>query len=287
MCALLLGSSVSFAQHSVSVFNDDAFSVPFQDVGTSDASLNEYDVTNPEAAAFDSWEGIESQHPRQVFWDDTDLKPFDWFRHFGFRHSSTHGRHVGLGLPLEKTSWKNRPYHVDWFLGPMFGDDLVSNKVAQDNDLFGGIRFGWDFDYYWGLETRFGWSNPNIQFTEPQAVAQNGSYFSGDLDLIYYPWGDSKFRPYILLGAGVARIDFVDSADINFNTTLFSMPMGGGVQFALKPSLIMRLEVLNNLSFGADGVDTMQNFSFSAGMEYRFGAKRASYWPWQSKRSIW
>ena len=285
-------SQTKYTPRSISVFDDEVFAKPFADSDLSNALPSEYAIgdpsdADPRAAAFGNWEGGVEEQGQAVYWDDPDLKPFDWVRHFGFRHSSTHGRHVGLGLPLEKTSWKNRPYHVDWFLGPMFGDDLVGNRVAQDNDLFGGIRLGWDFDYFWGLETRFGWSNPNVQFNEPQAVANNGSYFVSDVDLIYYPWGDSKIRPYILLGAGVARIDFVDSSSVNFNTTLFTMPHGGGLQFALRPSMIFRFEVLNNLSFGADGVDTMQNFSFSAGMEYRFGSRSASYWPWQSKRSVW
>jgi hypothetical protein len=115
----------------------------------------------------------------------------------GFRHSSTHSRHVGRGIPLESTSWKNRPYHADWFLGSFLGDDLIEGRVSQDNELIGGVRLGWDFDYYWGLEWRFGWSDPNIQAAGVNTATRNGSIFLSDIDLVYYPWGDSKLRPMV------------------------------------------------------------------------------------------
>ncbi len=285
-CALVLlwlNIGACHAQQPLSVFNDDVFAQPFADIESGDC-----ESCDPDAAAFDSWEEVVGEdHGLQVTWDDERLKPFDWVRHLGFRHSSTHGRHIGRGLPLEGTSWKNRPYHVDWFSGPLLGDDLIRNRVGQDNELFGGLRVGWDFDYYWGLEARFGWSSPNVQFNTPLPVANNSSYFVSDVDVVYYPWGDSKIRPYMLLGAGMARIEFVDDANLTFNTTLFTTPFGGGIQFRQTPWLIWRLEVLDNLSYGADGVDTMHNISLTAGMELRFGSHPSSYWPWRSKRSIW
>ncbi len=283
-CLLLFGISFCQAQRTPSVFDDGVFEQPFVDAGPSDC-----EACDPEAAAFDSWENITEGHGQEeVYWDDPRLKPFDWVRHMGFRHSSTHGRHIGRGLPLEKTSWLNRPYHVDWFSGPLLGDELIANRVSQDNELFGGLRIGWDFDYYWGLEARFGWSNPNVQFETPQTSAKNGSYFVSDIDFVYYPWGDSKIRPYMLFGAGMARIEFTDEASRTFNTTLFTTPLGGGIQFRQTPWMIWRFEVLDNLSYGADDVDTMHNISLTAGMELRFGSRPASsYWPWRSSRKIW
>lgn len=288
LASMLLGMSSSQAQRPLSVFDDQVFKEPFVGEGVfSSGERDDCEDCDRNAAEFDSWESVAPYEGEEVYWDDPALKPFDWVRHMGFRHSSTHGRHIGRGLPMEGTSWKNRPYHVDWFSGPLLGGDLIKNRVAQDNELFGGLRVGWDFDYYWGLEARFGWANPNVQFNEPQPVANNGSYFVSDIDFVYYPWGDSKIRPYMLFGAGMARIDFVDDANVNFNTTLFTLPFGGGVQFRQSPWLIWRLEVLDNLSLGADGVDTMHNISLTAGMEFRFGSRPASYWPWRSSRKIW
>lgn len=278
-----IAGSIANGQERPSVFDDTAFQEPF-----AESDFDSCEACDPEAAQFDEWESLTGPEQSMAYWDDPILKPMDWLRHFGFRHSSTHGRHIGRGLPMEGTSWLNRPYHVDWFSGPLLGDDLIDNRVAQDNELFGGFRVGWDFDYYWGVEARFGWANPNVQYEQAQAVADNGSYFVSDVDFVYYPWGDSKVRPYMLLGAGLARIDFVDNNSVNFNTTLFTMPFGVGVQFRQWNSLLWRLELLDNLSYGADGVDTMHNISLTAGMEFRFGSRpRSSYWPWRASRSIW
>ncbi|NOY29958.1 MAG: hypothetical protein GXP28_07200 [Planctomycetes bacterium] len=264
----------------------------FEDAEFSELQVNDAgevcDVCTSEAAEFGQWESLVDDDSRQL-WEPSELswQPFDWVRHLGFRHSSTHGRHIGRGIPLEGTSWLNRPYHVDWFIGPLLGDDLIDNRVSQENVLIGGVRIGWDFDYYWGIEWRYARADPNAQFDTPQPSPNDVSYSLSDVSLIYYPWGDSKVRPYALLGIGAAQIDFTDDAGINHDATLATMPLGVGIQFHQASWLLWRLEVLNNLSFGDDGLSTMNNISITAGMELRLGARPASYWPWRTSRKIW
>ena len=249
------------------------------------------EVTTKSAAEFDKWESIADSDnlylDNTAKWNDPSVKVIDWVRHFGFRHSSTDGRHSERGVPLQGTSWLNRPYHADWFIGSLLGDELIAHHVDQNNELFAGVRIGYDFDYYWGLDWRLGWSKPNIGFADPDPIAANGSYFLTDIDLKYYPWGDSKVRPYYLLGAGLARINFTDDTDIRRNVTLATMPLGLGLEFPQFPWLTWRLEVLDNFAFGADGIETLNNFSLTAGMEWRIGARPQSYWPWRSSRTIW
>jgi len=249
------------------------------------AAEDPIDVRSTESAKFDEWEGICDESALRTHNDD--LLPFDWVRHFGFKHSSTHGRNVGKGVPMEGTSWLNRPYHVDWFLGPLLGDDLITNRVSQDNVLFGGLRLGWDFDYFWGIEWRLGWADPHASYSEPLVEPVDVSYVVSDVDLLYYPWGDAKVRPFLLWGLGVTQLDFRDDLGRNRHATLATMPFGAGVQFHQWPWLVWRLEVVDNLAFGADEVSTMNNVALTAGMELRLGARPASYWPWRSSRSIW
>ncbi len=250
------------------------------------------EACSSEAAEFDQWESIVDESST-LNWDSppvqsVDRRPFDWVRSLGLRHSSTHGQHIGRGIPLEGTSWLNRPYHVDWFIGPLLGDTLIENRVSQENVMLGGLRIGWDFDYYWGLEWRFARADPNVQYDDtPQTVKSSASYFVSDIDLIYYPWGDSKIRPYGLLGIGLAQIDFRDDTGFSRDVTLATLPLGVGVQFRQWSWLLWRLEVLDNLSFGADGLSTMHNVSITAGMELRLGARPASYWPWRASRKVW
>lgn len=278
----------------VSMADDDPFDQAARGQPSSfDFKLDDeedHEFVSPDAAAFGKWEPIVESEPMgttMAKWNDPSVKPIDWLRHFGFHHSSTEGRYTGKGVPLEGTSWLNRPFHADWFIGTLLGDELIANRVDMNNELLAGIRIGYDFDYFWGIEWRFGWANPNTEAVGATGEDINGSYFISDVDFKYYPWGDSKVRPYGLLGAGLARIDFTDDNDIRQNVNLMTMPFGTGVEFHQFPWLVWRLEVLDNLAFGADGTETLNNFSFTAGMEWRFGAKPNSYWPWRPARRIW
>jgi len=250
-------------------------------------SIADSDFTDPEAASFDEWETLVDDDSRMQ-WDPPELKPIDWVRHYGFRHSSTHGRNTGKGLPLEGTSVLNRPYHFDFFVGPLLGDDLITNRVSQGNVLLGGFRLGWDFDYYWGLEWRLGWADPKADFTAPEETSLNSmSYVVSDIDLIYYPWGDSKVRPYFLVGLGTTQLDFYDETNTLYSTSLATIPFGGGVQFRQSSWMTWRIDIINNLALGDGRTSTMNNVSITTGMEVRFGARPSSYWPWRSSRRIW
>ena len=59
--------------------------------------------------------------------------PDGWSHRFPFvefRHGNPDdpGRHVGKGNPLEGTSWLNRPWHVGFFLGALYGDDVIDRQ---------------------------------------------------------------------------------------------------------------------------------------------------------------
>jgi hypothetical protein len=243
------------------------------------------DFLDPDAAEFDRWDPIVEEG-KSIYGDEQEIRPFDWMRKWGFRHSSTDGRFIDKNVPLAHSSWLNRPYHIDWFLGPMLSDDLDGERVTQSNDLFGGLRAGWDFDYYWGIEWRAGWANPDV-LADGTSDTLEGNYFVSDVNFVYYPWGDTRVRPYFQLGLGVTQVDSLRSDLTPQQATLLGMPMGLGVQFTQTPWLAWRLEIIDNLAFGADGVDTMNNIAFTGGMEVRLGAKPNSYWPWRSSRTIW
>lgn len=215
------------------------------------------------------------------------LRPFDYMRHWGFHHSSTEGRFVDKNVPLNFSSWLNRPFHVDWFVGPLLSDSPdKSNLIRQTNELFGGLRFGWDFDYYWGTEWRFGWADPQV-FYEGSSDRQPGQYFVSDVNILYYPWGDTRVRPFFVGGLGVSEIGSIHRDGGGLEATLLGMPFGMGVQFQQTPWMAWRAEIMDNLAWGSEGVSTTHNVSFTAGMEIRYGARKPSYWPWRTSRNSW
>ena len=241
---------------------------------------------DPEAASFDEWQPLTDECAAQP-WSLPSWSPGEWFHDIGFRHSSTHGRNIGKGKPLVDSSWSNRPYHVDWFVGQLLGDELIGNRVDMKNGVIGGVRIGWDFDHYWGVEWRAGWAQPDISFSTPVTEKNVGDYFISDIDLVYYPWGDSRLRPYLLLGMGMTRVKFHDENSAYQSATLLTVPFGIGFQFPQWHWLIWRLEILDNAAFGSDYISAMGNWTFTVGMEWRLGARPRNYWPWRTSQSVW
>ena len=226
---------------------------------------------------------------------DNGYRPGDWLGCLkqslwppaGLRHSTTHGRAIGRGAPLGGTSWLNRPFHVGWFAGTMWGDDLLKNQVGQHNTFFGGYQFGWDHDHYWGTQLRLSMASPELQNQTQTQFHRSGRILLCDADLLYYPWGDSRVRPYFLLGAGLGRFDFRDELGVRHIDTSFTLPLGVGIKHHFRRWLSLRVEAIDNLALaGGDGV-TQHNLSLAAGVELHFGARRTSYWPWDPSRHLW
>ena len=203
------------------------------------------------------------------------------------RHSSTSGRHIGVGSPLEGTSWANRPYSLSWYMGWMDGDDLIQARVRQNTDFFGGYAFGWDVDHYWGTQVRLGWANLELSDSQIPAVARTTDNFFADVSLLYYPWGDSKWRPYFTAGVGIAKFDFLDDQLQHVDDALLGIPIGMGLKYQHRRWLALRAELLDHIAIGNDGVDTQHNLAFVLGGEFRFGARPKSYWPWNPARYVW
>lgn len=190
-------------------------------------------------------------------------------------------RYLGFGEPLTGTSWQNRPWHIDFFSGTMIGDDAIDGVIGQEAGFFVGTRLGWDYDYYWGVESRLGmaWSalfdrrNPNVNLGD-------GNIIVWDMHLLYYPWGDSRWRPFFLVGTGITQFDSFGPRPALYNATLFEIPFGLGLKYHLNQWLAWRFDVTDNFAVGTGSLDNMHNISFDAGLEYHFGGHRREYWPW-------
>jgi hypothetical protein len=167
--------------------------------------------------------------------------------------------------PEPNGNWDNEPVHFDTFLG------FIDDRTAENTGVLGGFRLGWDYDTYWGVETR-------LAFTSLQE--DTGPVVIWDESLLYYPWGDSRVRPYITLGLGISEFKIVDVDDLHHRENLVDMPFGFGFKYRLHEWLVLRFDVLDNLAFGSGGLGTMNNFSFTTGFEYRFGGAHVNYWPW-------
>lgn len=193
-------------------------------------------------------------------------------------------RHLGIGDPLQGTSWLNRPLSIGVFAGGIFNSDLINGHVLQNNTSMVGARLGWDFDHYWGTEIRYAFANPNVTDTSHVSLGDSNNYLV-DLSLMYYPLGDTRWRPFAQFGLGQARFSFKDDLGNSVDNSLFGMPIGVGLKYYASPTFAGRVEFMDNIAFGTGNLATQNNFSLSMGFEYRFGGKRPMYYPWHGGMS--
>ena len=167
----------------------------------------------------------------------------------------------------------------------------------------GGWRLGWDFDPDFGLETRFAFSTMQLydsasavvaMETHDQATGQapiiadrNAELFQWDVEVLYYPCGETRLRPYILAGMGMSNIYFTDRLDTSYQTTSLSLPIGLGLKYLCNEHLSLRLDLLDDIALSSNHVEVQQNVSLTAGIELRFGGSRKVFWPWDPGREFW
>jgi len=195
-------------------------------------------------------------------------------------------RYKGPGVPLLRESWNYRPWHVDWFMGVMWGDTMPKYEAERGGGAFGGFRLGEDWGNYLGWETRFAFASLDMNNFASDYWLDDTEDFYWDTSVVYYPWGDSLWRPYFSIGLGLARFQFYKYEGARADETSFSLPLGVGLKYRYASWLAFRLDFTDNASF-AGGLNWMNSYSLTAGMEFHFGGRRRSYQAWNPGRHHW
>lgn len=191
-------------------------------------------------------------------------------------------RHRGWGEPLYGSSWRNRPWYISPFAGGLIGDDLQKDFIRQGGNFFAGVRLGNDFDHYFGTEVRLAFSDLPLSF--PTAGVSSGhssnvAMFDGNL--LYYPLGDSRWRPYWTTGIGIASFHYYDPSENKFRGSCITIPFGVGLKVKIRPAIALRFDVVDNWAIGSgDLLNSMHNVSFTGGFEWHFGGRTTNYYPW-------
>jgi hypothetical protein len=190
-------------------------------------------------------------------------------------------RHIGLGQPLEGTSWLNRPFYVGGFLGESFGGNLMGDELEVRPSVLGGLWLGCDLNHYWGSEMRLALNYGPIRYALDVDAGANSRNELLDINLLYYPWGDSRWRPYASVGLGIGGFHFDDEPFLTVDHTGLTLPWGCGVKYLCGKQLALRLDVKDNLIFGGHDVDTIHNWSLTGGIEFHWGSGTSlQYSPW-------
>lgn len=220
-------------------------------------------------------------------------------------------RFLGPGEPLIQESWLIRPLSIGGFFGFVQGSQLIHDWTYEKQGMIGGMTLGCDFDHYFGCEMRMAFGRVVIGDSMRAVAAQEAAddaaglvstdrarrrfdngrdndLFLWEASVLYYPWGDSRWRPYATLGVGATSVDFIDRFSTVYQDAFFTMPFGIGVKYLHSDCLAFRLEMMDHMAFGGGKpIETMHHFSITAGMELRFGGARRAYWPWNPGRHYW
>lgn len=226
-----------------------------------------------------------NQTPRESLGFPFSAVPSHWGRRIprlSIEFDLPESRHVGLGDPLEGTSWRNRPFHIDALSGAFFAGSLIDGRVDAQNGMLVGTRLGWDFNHYVGAELRL--AQVDVGLVGRTDRADIRMY---DIVVNYYPWGDARVRPFTTLGFGLSEFRFADDTGLSIQESTLSVPFGGGVKFYASRNLAIRAELIDNLALGSDVISTMNNLSLTGGIEWRFGGSRRNYYPYEASSRIW
>jgi Outer membrane protein beta-barrel domain len=212
---------------------------------------------------------------------------FSALKWLGLRHSSFSGRNAGMGIPLTGTSWLNRPYYFGGDIGTMWLTRPINSSLTTDVDTFGGVFAGCDCDYYWGAELSINRATPEIINENVPHAPRGDRLMEETFSLMYYPWGDSLFRPYWRVGIGATSIDYPTDDGLRRDEMLWTFPVGIGLKYPFRRFLAARAEFTDQLALGNSGVATQHDLTLTFGLEWRFGVHPRSYWPWNPSRHIW
>ncbi len=205
--------------------------------------------------------------------------------------------------PAPWANWNERPLSIGCFAGMINGGPLITDWVGTSTGFDGGWRLGWDFDPSFGIESRMAFASPKLYDSYNSLLAlyaldkTNGTPFANpgrsaelfqwDVDILFYPCGETRLRPYFLTGMGVTNIYFTDCLGQTTETTCLSLPLGMGLKYLCTERLDVRLDLLDDIAISSNRLQTQQNLSLTAGVEVRFGGSRKVYWPWDLGREFW
>ena len=207
------------------------------------------------------------------------------------------GPDKGVGMPLVNNSWLDHPYYFGGFVGAVTGSELVSKMIKQKTGGTGGLIFGYNFNDYWGFESRLHFASIDIYDTayakqlignlNPDLTVLPTSRTNAltlfDVSAHYYPLGNAKWRPYFKYGLGFGEQKFVNSFGYTISKSVGTMPLGLGVRYWWNERLAIQADLTNNVIFASGITKTQHNTAFTVGLSYAFGTGKAKhpvhYWP--------
>ena len=203
--------------------------------------------------------------------------------YFGPRTPDSEKDH-GIGLPLEGRGWRTDPFSISGFSGATAGATLIPGQVHLRPSYYGGINLGWDYDHYWGIEKRLGFGALNLVNGNHDPIGGTNLSITGEYRLMYYPLGDTRWRPFLTAGVGWSDFYFSDDHGDKHLDTVGMVPFGLGVKYLQNKNLALRIDLIDEVTFGSGALSTFHYVALTAGLEVRYG-RRLIKMPWHKPDS--
>jgi len=152
-------------------------------------------------------------------------------------------------------------------LSPFIGGMVFDGAQDIDSGLLVGLRAGYNFTKYFGLEVFGGYMD-----AEDEPTKHSLDVYHYGMDLILHLLPDSKFIPFLAVGAGGLTFSGnhqLRNTDIEDDGTNFALDVGGGVKYYLNDRWAVRLDVRDVVRFD----DTWNNLQYTLGLSYLFGGE--------------
>jgi hypothetical protein len=187
-------------------------------------------------------------------------------------------------LPIVSERWRERSLTAGLFVGGFHGDELIRDRVDMLGGAIGGVRLGWDFDEYWGLEGRAAFASADVRSEIGPPLTRSGQFTMFDASVLFYPWTTPRWRPFVLAGIGIGIFDYTNDVGLNIVDSTPIFPIGIGLKYRHDDWVAFRFDFTDTIALG-DGLKrvTTHNLSVAGGVEFRFGGPRRTYWPWSRR----
>jgi len=104
---------------------------------------------------------------------------------------------------------------------------------------------------------------------------------------MYYPWGDSAFRPFLATWARLDAARLRDGQRSSPRRRALDVSIGIGFKYPIYPWLIGRFEFTIILPSETQASPRSTDLTLAWGLEWQLWRHPKSYWPWYPSRHVW
>jgi OOP family OmpA-OmpF porin len=155
---------------------------------------------------------------------------------------------------------------LSYYITPYIGYTWFDNDQDVDDDPAYGLRFGYNFTKYFGLEASVEYTDTNYDTDNDSRSVNIGNY---RLDGIFNLLPDNQLVPFVFAGVGGQYIDYPSGND---NRNAATVNYGAGLKFFVDENVALRADIRQIHVFqNIDDIDDRRDIEATLGITYYFG----------------